>query len=130
MRLLGWARTDQNLEGKLFIVTGANTGLGFETTKGLVKRGATVILACRNLEKANEAIKKIREETKNGEMIALELDLADFDSIKKFVEVIKEKYPKFDCLINNAGLAVMDSQTTKNGIELHTGTNHIGRIPT
>ena len=55
------------------------------------------------MEKANEAIKKIREETKNGEMIAMELDLADFDSIRKFAEAIKEKYPKFDCLINNAG---------------------------
>jgi NAD(P)-dependent dehydrogenase (short-subunit alcohol dehydrogenase family) len=103
LRLSGWARTDENLDGKLFIVTGANTGLGFEATRALVKRGAKVILACRNLERANEAIKKIREETQNGEMIALELDLADFDSIKKFVDVIKKDYPKFDCLINNAG---------------------------
>lgn len=91
------------MDGKLFIITGANSGLGFETTRALVKRGATVILACRSLEKANEAIKKIREETQTGEMIALELDLADFDSIKKFADVIKDKYPKFFCLINNAG---------------------------
>lgn len=106
LRLLGWARTDKDLDGKLFIVTGANTGLGYETTRALVKRGAKVILACRNLEKANEAIKKIREETQNGEMIAIELDLADFDSIRKFVDVIKKEYPKFDCLINNAGKTI------------------------
>lgn len=69
----------------------------------MVKRGATVILACRNEEKANEAIKKIRSETSEGEMIFLKLDLADFDSIKAFVKEIKENYAKFDCLINNAG---------------------------
>lgn len=87
-------------------MTGANTGLGFETTKALVARGATVILACRSTEKMNEAIKKIRESTKEGEMIPLELDLASFDSIKSFVAIIKEKYPVFDCLINNAGKTV------------------------
>lgn len=99
----GWVNSTESLSGKIFIVTGANTGLGLETTRALVKRGATVILACRNIDRANEAIKKIREETQSGEMIALELDLADFDSIKAFVALIKEKYPKFDCLINNAG---------------------------
>lgn len=123
---LGWIRNANSLKGKLFIVTGANTGLGFETTKALVARGATVILACRSTEKMNEAIKKIREYTKEGEMIPLELDLASFDSIKSFVAIIKEKYPVFDCLINNAGLAVQNNQSTKENIELHCGTNHIG----
>lgn len=107
-------------------MTGANTGLGFETTKALVSRGATVILACRSNEKMQEAIKKIRETTKEGEMIPLELDLSSFESIKKFVAIIKEKYSVFDCLINNAGLAVQANQSTKESIELHTGTNHIG----
>lgn len=89
-------------------------------------RGATVIMACRNMEKAGEAIKKIRQVTNEGELIPLELDLASFDSIKKFCTVIKEKYPVFDCLINNAGLAVQTNQSTKENFELHTGTNHIG----
>lgn len=83
-------------------------------------------MACRNLEKAGEAIKKIREVTKDGELIPLELDLASFESIKKFCAVIKEKYPIFDCLINNAGLAVQVNKLTKENIELHAGTNHIG----
>lgn len=99
-------------------MTGANTGLGFEVTKALVKRGATVILACRNIEKMDAAIKKIRETTKEGEMIPIELDLASFESIKKFVAVIKAKHPLFDCLINNAGLAVQSNQSTTDGIEL------------
>lgn len=83
-------------------------------------------MACRNLDKANEAIKKIREETQNGEMIPIVLDLASFESIRKFVAEIKEKFPVFHCLINNAGLAVQQEQETSDGIELHTGTNHIG----
>lgn len=87
-----------------------------------------MILACRNMEKANEAIKKIQAVTKEGELIPLELDLASFDSIKKFSAIIKEKYPVFDCLINNAGLAVQANQSTKENIELHCGTNHIGHF--
>ncbi|CRL05075.1 CLUMA_CG018080, isoform A [Clunio marinus] len=122
----GWVRNTGSLRGKVFIVTGANTGLGYETTKALAARGATVIMACRNMDKAKEAIEKIRLETKEGELIPLELDLASFDSIRKFANVIKETYPVFDCLINNAGLAVQTKQTTKEGIELHCGTNHIG----
>lgn len=122
----GWNKNFGSLKGKVFIVTGANTGLGYETASALAKRGATVILACRNMDKANEAINKIRAETKEGELIAIELDLASFDSIKKFVAMIKEKYSVFDCLINNAGLATITQQYTKENIELHTGTNHIG----
>lgn len=122
----GWVKSPHNLDGKIFIVTGANTGLGFETTRFLVKSGATVILACRNLDRANEAIRKIREETQNGKMIPMILDLASFESIRKFVTEIKEKFPKFDCLVNNAGLAVQKNEETSEGIELHTGTNHIG----
>lgn len=70
-------------------------------------------MACRNEEKCKEAIKKIREFTKEGEMIFLELDLASFESIRKFAKQIKDEYPVFDCLINNAGLAVQDKQLTK-----------------
>lgn len=69
----------------------------------MVRRGAKVILACRSEEKAKIAIKKIREETTNGEMVFMQLDLADFESIKKFAAEIKSNYPKFDCLVNNAG---------------------------
>lgn len=100
--------------------------MGLETTKALAARGATVIMACRNAEKTAAAIKKIRESTQEGELITVELDLASFDSIRKFCAIIKDKYPKFDCLINNAGLAVKGNEATKNSIEIHTGTNHIG----
>jgi NAD(P)-dependent dehydrogenase (short-subunit alcohol dehydrogenase family) len=124
----GWVRNISSLKGKIFIITGANTGLGFETAKALVKRQATVIMACRNLEKANEAITKIRAQTREGTVVALELDLASFDSIKSFSNKIKTTYPDFDCLINNAGLSVKDNQTTVENFELHFGVNHLGHF--
>lgn len=65
----GWVRNTSSLKGKLFVITGANSGLGFETTKALVKRDATVLMACRNLERANDAITKIKNQTKNGQMV-------------------------------------------------------------
>lgn len=66
----GWVRNRYSLEGKVFIVTGANTGLGFETSKALVARDATVIMACRSLERANEAVVKIRQQTAKGRLVS------------------------------------------------------------
>lgn len=125
----GWIRNKYSLAGKTFIVTGANTGLGFETTKALVKRNATVIMACRSLERADKAVADIRKETTNGNLICCNLDLASFESIVDFVENIKSNYGQFDCLINNAGLALPNTQMeTADGIELHFGTNHLGHF--
>lgn len=108
---------------------GANTGLGFETTKALVKRDATVIMACRSMERADKAIGLIRKQTTNGTMVPCHLDLASFESIVQFVENIKENFPNFNCLINNAGLAIPDyKQKTVDGFEIHFGTNHLGHF--
>lgn len=113
----------------MFIVTGANTGLGFETTKSLVERDATVIMACRSLEKADKAIGLIRKRTTNGTLIACNLDLGSFESIVDFVKNIRTNYANFNCLINNAGLAIPNGQLkTDDGIELHFGTNHLGHF--
>ncbi|XP_055609932.1 retinol dehydrogenase 12-like isoform X1 [Uranotaenia lowii] len=128
IRKWGWVTNTYPLKGKLFIITGANTGLGYEATKSLTARQATTIMACRNLSKANEAISRIRQETRNGELIPMELDLSSFDSIKKFASEIKTKYPHFDCLINNAGLATDERQFTKEGFEIHFGVNHLGQF--
>ncbi|XP_058831899.1 retinol dehydrogenase 13 isoform X3 [Topomyia yanbarensis] len=124
----GWVRNNSSLRGKLFIVTGSNTGLGYEVAKALVTRQASVIMACRNMEKASQAIANIRQETTEGELIPLELDLASFESIHKFAAEIKDKYSAFDCLINNAGLAVQTPQYTKENYEVHTGVNHLGHF--
>lgn len=125
----GWISNKYPLSGKTYIVTGANTGLGFETTKALIERDATVILACRSMERANYAIAQIRKKTASGRLIACHLDLGSFDSIVDFVDNIKSNYSPFQCLINNAGLAVPKwDQKTQDGIELHFGTNHLGHF--
>lgn len=94
----------------------------------MVKRGATVVIACRDLLKANEAIKNIRAETEEGKLFALELDLESFESIKAFCKVIKDEYAEFDCLINNAGVGMKENKLSKEGIEIHVATNHIGHF--
>ncbi|XP_065083488.1 retinol dehydrogenase 12-like isoform X1 [Ochlerotatus camptorhynchus] len=127
-RQWGWVRHNYSLRDKVFIVTGSNTGLGYETAKALVARDATVIMACRNMEKASQAIATIRQKTSKGEMIPLELDLASFESINKFAAEIKATYPRFDCLINNAGLAMQTPQYTKENYEVHFGVNHLGHF--
>ncbi|XP_062544022.1 retinol dehydrogenase 12-like [Armigeres subalbatus] len=128
IRKWGWVTNKSSLRGKLFIITGANTGLGYETTKALTTRQATTIMACRNLSKANEAIDKIRQETKEGILIPMELDLASFQSIRKFASQIKDRFPDFHCLVNNAGLAAQDPAFTQEGFEVHFGVNHLGQF--
>ncbi|XP_058459434.1 retinol dehydrogenase 12 isoform X1 [Malaya genurostris] len=125
-----WGRVTANysLKGKIFIITGANTGLGYETTKALTARQATTILACRNLTKANQAIERIRKETEEGVLIPMQLDLASFKSIREFASEIKNKYPDIYCLVNNAGLAARDPEFTNEGFEIHYGVNHLGQF--
>ncbi|XP_055697523.1 retinol dehydrogenase 12-like [Phlebotomus papatasi] len=124
----GWVRNHSSLKDRVYVVTGANTGLGFETTRSLVIRHATVILACRDINKAQKAINEIRKETENGQMIPMELDLASFDSVRAFAAKLKMEHPHFDCLINNAGLAIKTEQYTKENFELHFGVNHLGHF--
>lgn len=109
-------------------MTGANDGLGYETMLGLLERGAKVVMACRSESRANEAIAKARRVTGEGEVEILELDLMDFISIRDFVDKVKEKFPKFDCFICNAGVASRQKIKTKEGLEINTGTNHIGHF--
>lgn len=80
---------DIDLTGKVYIVTGSNTGIGYETAKSLLKNGATVVLACRSVERANEARTKLLEATgtATSKVIVIKLDLCGFDSVKKFVKV-------------------------------------------
>ncbi|CAH2100300.1 unnamed protein product [Euphydryas editha] len=132
-RSRSWAKCPSNtcLRGKTFIITGANSGIGLETAKALVRRKARVIFACRDIEKAKQAIAEIRkEQPTGGELIPMQLDLASFDSIEKFVEVVKAGFYKIDVLINNAGVSIplKQDQKTKEGFEIHLGVNHLGHF--
>ncbi|XP_031621651.1 retinol dehydrogenase 14-like [Contarinia nasturtii] len=118
-----------SLARKIYIITGANRGIGFETAKLLVQRNATVIMACRSLARAEKAIKKIKAETGKGRMIPFKLDLEKFETIVNFAKFIKRDFPKFDCLINNAGVSKPTGlKTTINYVELHYGTNYLGHF--
>ncbi|XP_013144693.1 PREDICTED: retinol dehydrogenase 12-like [Papilio polytes] len=130
-RKWGKCLTDTCLRGKTYLVTGANSGIGLETAKALVRRKARVIFACRDIAKAKQAINDIRkEQPTGGEMIPMQLDLSSFESIESFVEVIKTGFHKIDVLINNAGVVVPLScdEKTKEGFEIHLGVNHLGHF--
>lgn len=107
-----------SLEGRTFVVTGANTGLGFEATKELAAHGGRVIMACRNLEKAEQARARVR-----GDVEVRQLDLADLESVRAFAAGMDEE---IDVLINNAGVMMTPPQKTTQGLEMQFGTNVVG----
>ncbi len=115
-------------KGKLAVVTGANIGLGYETALELAKKEATVIMACRNIDKANAAKTKLLEAVPQADLVVMQLDLGDLASVKKFADSFLEKYNKLDLLINNAGIMVPPYQLTKDGFESQFGVNHLGHF--
>ena len=102
-----WTTQDiPDLSGKVAIVTGANSGIGFETAKALAQKGATVIMACRNLDKANAAVTEIKKAVRDAKLDIIQLDLADLASVRSFAEAFLGKYDTLDLLINNAGVMI------------------------
>ena len=118
----------QSQKGKIAIVTGANNGIGYETTLGLGKTGAKVIMACRNKQKAVTAKESILKKFPLVDLKVMELDLSNFDSIANFAEQFKLKYNKLDILINNAGILDYSQNRNKNGIDLQFATNYLGHF--
>ena len=91
-------------DGKVFLITGANSGLGYETSKFLLEKGATVIMCCRDLIKGKKAKQELLKFNFSGKIELVELDLSDLINVKKFAESIKNKFDYLDVLINNAGI--------------------------
>ncbi|KAA3655738.1 MAG: SDR family NAD(P)-dependent oxidoreductase [Chloroflexi bacterium] len=114
--------------GRVAIVTGANSGIGYETARALAQKGATVILACRSLPKGETAVSQIRQETPTANLDLMQLDLSDLSSVRQFVQEFKEQYKQLDLLVNNAGVMVPPFTKTKDGFELQFGTNHLGHF--
>jgi NAD(P)-dependent dehydrogenase (short-subunit alcohol dehydrogenase family) len=114
--------------GKKAIVTGANTGLGFETALGLAKIGCTVILACRNETKANAARAKILEEIPTADLEVMALDLSQLASVRTFANDYRQKYQTLDLLINNAGIMFPPYGRTIDGFESQLGVNYLGHF--
>jgi NAD(P)-dependent dehydrogenase (short-subunit alcohol dehydrogenase family) len=117
-----------DLSNKVIIVTGGNSGLGFEAAKVFARYNATVILACRSVQRAAEAKTAILNETTNGVVDVMELDLASLASIKSFVTQFRQKYRSLDVLLNNAGIMTVPYGLTEDGFELQNGINHLGHF--
>lgn len=111
--------------GRCFLVTGANTGLGFEISRILASRGARVLLACRNQIKTHAAINKIRKTSPQADLIFLPIDQADLASVRRAAEIASSEQ-RLDVLINNAGIMSTHTGFTSDGFEHHFGVNHLG----
>jgi NAD(P)-dependent dehydrogenase (short-subunit alcohol dehydrogenase family) len=114
--------------GRTAIVTGANTGIGYEAARMLALKGAAVVLACRNPEKGQAAVTRILAEEPAGSAVLALLDLADLDSVASFARDFAATHSRLDLLINNAGVMVPPLGRTRQGFELQLGTNHLGHF--
>ncbi len=117
-----------DLRGKIIVVTGANSGIGFDAARAFVQKGGHLILASRNVQKAETAVSQIKAETPNASTDIIQLDLADLSSVRTFADSFNGKYEQLDLLINNAGVMALPYQQTKDGFEMQFGTNHLGHF--
>lgn len=111
--------------GKCFLVTGANTGIGYETARVLAAHGARVLMACRSEEKARLAMEHIRMEAPGANLAFVPLDQADLFSVRECAEQVMRDEPRLDVLVNNAGVMVPPLERTVQGHELQFGVNHL-----
>jgi NAD(P)-dependent dehydrogenase (short-subunit alcohol dehydrogenase family) len=116
-----------DLTGKLYVITGGNSGIGFEAAKHLGKAGADVVLACRSVPKAEDAARELRQQVK-GQVDVVQLNLSDLASVRAAAEELRGKYQKIHALINNAGVMQTPEQKTADGFEMQFGTNHLGHF--
>ncbi|XP_030648439.1 dehydrogenase/reductase SDR family member 13-like [Chanos chanos] len=114
------------MTGKTAIITGGNTGIGKATALELARRGARVILACRNQQRAESAINDIRKETGSSDVVYMQLDLGSLKSVRSFTETFLKTESRLDLLVNNAGL-VADGRT-EDGFGIEFGVNHLGHF--
>jgi NAD(P)-dependent dehydrogenase (short-subunit alcohol dehydrogenase family) len=114
--------------GRTAVITGANTGLGYETAAALAAKGAQVVLAVRSVEKGKEAARGIAQATPGADVELQELDLTSLESVRAAADELRSKHDSIDLLINNAGVMMTPKSTTKDGFELQFGTNHLGHF--
>ncbi len=117
-----------DLTGKVAIVTGANSGIGYETARALARKQATVILACRNQDRGEAAVRRTNQESPKAKAEVRPLDLSDLASVRHFADEFTSHYDRLDILINNAGIMMTPFGKTADGFELQFGTNHLGHF--
>jgi len=120
--------TAANANERVIIITGANTGLGYETALELAKTGSTIVMACRNLDKANKAKQRINEQVSSAILEVMELDLSSLKSVRNFAKSFQTVHNRLDVLINNAGVMTPPFSKTEDGFELQFGANYLGHF--
>ncbi len=115
-------------EGRVAIVTGANTGLGYETTKAFAQKGVTTVMACRTQARALDAMAKIQEEVPDAKLEFLQLDLADLANVRRFTEAFRASHSSLDLLVLNAGIMTPPYSKTVDGFESQMGANFFGHF--
>jgi NAD(P)-dependent dehydrogenase (short-subunit alcohol dehydrogenase family) len=118
----------RDLSGRTAIVTGANSGLGFDTARQLAAHGAHTVLACRGLAKGSDAAASILDEHPDAKVSVMELDLANLASVHHFAKAFQTDHDRLDILVNNAGVMAIPRMTTADGFEMQFGTNHLGHF--
>ncbi len=117
-----------DMSGMTTIVTGANSGIGYDTAKAFAQKGAKTILACRSMDKANAALSDLKREVPNAQAEVMQLDLSSLTSVRQFVDSFKASNDKLDILVNNAGIMMVPFGKTEDGFERQLGTNHLGHF--
>ena len=124
-----WTQQDiPDMAGKVVIITGANSGLGLESTKALAEKGATVVMACRNLRKAEEAKAEVLATNPAARLDVMALDNASLASVRAFADAFKARYDRLDLLLNNAGVMAIPRELTEDGFEMQLGVNHLAHF--
>jgi NAD(P)-dependent dehydrogenase (short-subunit alcohol dehydrogenase family) len=124
-----WSQADVgDQSGRVAVVTGANTGIGYHTAAVLARCGAHVVLAVRDLEKGNIALARIVAADPQADVTLQKLDLSSLDSVRAAAGALRSAYPRIDLLINNAGVMMTPKQLTADGFEMQFGTNHLGHF--
>ncbi len=122
-----WTEADASDQaGRRFVVTGANSGIGYEVSRMLAGLNARVVMACRSLERGEAARDRIRRA--GGEVELMPLDLADLESVSAFADAYRAQHERLDGLVNNAGLMALPRLETRQGFEMQFGVNHLGHF--
>ncbi len=125
---IGQLNNIPDLSGKIIVITGANSGIGYQSTRELVRKGAEVIVASRDPVKADRAMHKIIDEIPGAKLKFIELNLASLESVKAFARQFNSTYDRLDILLNNAGIMLVPYGKTVDGFERTIGTNHLGHF--
>ncbi|MFA9517458.1 oxidoreductase [Halopenitus sp. H-Gu1] len=129
MNSTSWSISEMpDQSGRTVVITGANSGLGFEATKAFARKGAHVVMACRDLDRARSARDDVASSVDDPSLSVLELDLADLKSIRSFVDAFEETHGELHVLCNNAGIMAIPRRETADGFEMQFGVNHLGHF--